>query len=181
MDFPGAPTPIVVVEPLGVHSSYGPEAPCGSGFIATGQSGSTAGTWGAANTAHFYPIIVQRQVTVYQMAVEVTTQSGNCDIGIYDENFVRLVSMGSTAVAAAGVQVFNIADTTIGPGIYYFAFVASSTTPAFRRSAVSAPVLRTLGAFAQASALPLPSTATPAAISSAGPYLISASLYSATM
>ena len=119
-------------------------------------------TWPAANRALFSPIVVSTTTTFLQMAVIVGTQSGNLDVGIYDELGNRLVSAGSTAVAAAGVQVVNIGDTTVGPGCYFLAMSCDNTTAAFQ--AVTVPVgllLQTMGVQQQAlGSVTLPDPAT---------------------
>src|SRR5262245_52265293 len=61
-------------------------------------------TWPSANLAIYIPVLVQSTMTAYQIVFVVGTQSGNCDVGIYDELGNRIVSKGSTAVAASGFQ-----------------------------------------------------------------------------
>lgn len=102
---------------------------------------TAAAVWPAANRAIYIPFRVETTVTAYQMAVEVGTQSGNLDIGIYDELGNRLVSSGSTAVAAAGIQAVNITDTVLTPGIYFMALCVDNITAAFTRSSGSAALL----------------------------------------
>ena len=123
---------------------------------------NTGGTWPAANRALYMPFIVEVPVTAYQLAVEVTVQSGNCDAGIYNEQGTRLVSAGSTAVAAAGLQTFNITDTALTPGVYFMAMNVDNTTAAFVRSvSLNAPWLQMLGMQQQAvGAVALPDPAT---------------------
>lgn len=94
---------------------------------------NASGTWPSANRAIYIPFQIETEITAFQMAVYVGTQSGNLDVGIYDVNNVRLVSTGSTAVGAAGIQLLNIADTTLSPGYYYMALCVDNTTAAFRR------------------------------------------------
>jgi hypothetical protein len=122
---------------------------------------NTATAWQLANRAVFAPVYIYSAVTIYQMAIEVTTQSGNCDIGIYTTGGVRLVSMGSTAVAVAGVQVFNIADTFLVPGVYFAALNIDNTTAAIRCAAGSTNFAAMAGVRQQAvGAVTLPNPAT---------------------
>jgi len=129
----------------------------------SGTNFAAGAVWIAANRAIYLPFMVEAAVTAYMMAIEVTVQSGNCDIGIYDATSTsRLVSMGSTAVGAAGIQTFNITDTLLYPGVYYAALNIDNVTAAVTRSsAVSALWLQSVGAQQQAvGAVTLPDPAT---------------------
>lgn len=149
------------VAPLGVISTIGPMAPVGQYVQAIRLNANAGALWPAANTIIYMPVLIPESVTIYQMGVEVTAQAGNYDVGIYDEQLNRLVNLGSTAVPAAGLAVANIADTTLGPGLFYFAMVCSdATTAAFRRTNPSASDVRMCGCAQQAQAPPLPATAT---------------------
>lgn len=120
------------------HGCITPASVCaGSGIMSFISAFSGSGTWQANNRAHYIPFMVTQIVTAYQMSVIVATQSGNLDVGIYTEQGVRLVSAGSTAVAAAGVQTVNINDTVLLPGVYFMAMNCDNTTAAFNR--VTAP------------------------------------------
>lgn len=144
--------------------------------IAGAGYANTAAVW-TANRAVYQPCYVAEPITVYQMAVTVTTQNGNLDVGIYDmESLKRLVSKGSTAVAAAGVQAIDITDTDLVPGWYYLGFCCDSSTAVFRNSAVAAGICRVCG-FQQQSvgAVTLPDPMVPAAYATAVAPLICAS------
>lgn len=123
---------------------------------------TAGGVWPAANRAIYVPFMVDQVVTAYQMAFEVITQSGNCDVGIYDVAGNRLVSKGSTAVAAAGFQSIDITDTVLAPGVYFMAMNVDNTTASFTRSsAVSAVYQQVCGMQQQAvGAVTLPDPAT---------------------
>jgi hypothetical protein len=125
---------------------------------------STATTWPSANRAIYIPVPVTDTITIYQMAVRIQTQSGNLDVGIYDYNGNRLVSAGSTAMAAAGVQTFNVADTTLVPGWYHMAVNVSNTTAVLRgHTAGSGVITNRVGGGVQqqdVGATALPATAT---------------------
>lgn len=88
----------------------------------------TAGAWPAANRALYIPFVVETHVTAYKMAFIVGAQAGNYDVGLYDVLGNRLVSLGSTAVPAAGLAVADIADTVLAPGVYYMAMNVSTVT-----------------------------------------------------
>lgn len=92
---------------------------------------TTTTVWGAANRAIYVPVEVQQPVTIYQLCITVGTQSGNVDVGVYDEQGKRIVSAGSTACAAAGIQVVNVTDTYLVPGVYFLALSCDNTTAAF--------------------------------------------------
>jgi len=124
---------------------------------------TAGGVWPAANRAIYLPFMVEAAVTVYMLGFEVVTQSGNCDVGIYDAaTSGRLVSAGSTAVGAAGIQTVDLTDTLLYPGVYYAAMCVDNITASFTRaSAVSALWQQSVGVQQQAvGAVTLPDPAT---------------------
>ena len=138
-----------------------PRQPCG--YIGANLQGASA-VWPTANTAIYIPIEIAVFTTITAILVQVGTQAGNLDVGIYDETGTRLVSLGSTAVAAAGVQNCNIADTALAPGVYFVAMNCDSATAAFIRCSITADLGRSVGCQQQAvGAIALPATATFAA------------------
>lgn len=158
-DFPG------VVSNLSrlTLSTFGGTCGAAEHSMLTGFNLAASAVWPAANRAIYVPVIVETTVTAYQMGIIVTTQNGNVDVGIYDEKFARLVSMGSTAVGAAGFQAFDIADTVLTPGVYYLAMCCSSATASFPRTTVLAEHLRANGVQQQAvGAVTLPDPMVPA-------------------
>ena len=138
------------------------EASCVSTIL--NNSGASAGSlaWPAANRAIYVPVLIENPVTVLKMAVNVAVQSGNLDVGIYDEMGNRIVSKGSTAVGAAGLQTVDITDTTLNPGLYFIAMCVDNTTASFTRVPITtAEVLRMGGMQQQAvGAVTLPDPAT---------------------
>ena len=140
------------------------------GQTALMQNGTvSAAVWPTANKALYIPFIVEIPFHASNAAVRVSVQAGNLDVGIYDEGGNALVTKGSTAVAAAGLQVIDLtasislgnADPLLSPGTYYFGMSCSSITASFFRLAnVSVPNLRVCGVREQTSSVPLPSTAT---------------------
>lgn len=114
-----------------------------------------------ANQAFYYPFVVHAPTTVYRMSTIIVTQSGNLDMGVYDEGLNRLVSTGSIAMTAAGLQMADVTDTPIQPGRYYMAISVNNTTARFRTNGMfSFQLFRVCGGNTQASAFPLPATAT---------------------
>jgi len=156
-----APSGIACVSTMGAESIIGPYSSHANG------SYSTFTAWQNANQAVYVAVAIPFACTVYQMAVQIGgTSSGNLDVGIYDANFNRLVSMGSTAMGSTNsIQVFNVTDTPLTPGTYFLACSVSNTSGVLAGGACYTPAhqgLRALGVQVQSSALPLPSTATPA-------------------
>lgn len=129
---------------------------------------NTAAVW-TANRAVYQPVLVEVPCTVFQIQVTVSTQAGNLDVGIYQmESLKRIVSKGSTAVAAAGFQALDITDTYLVPGWYFLAFCCDSSTAVFRNSGVAAAAARACGFAEQAvGAVTLPDPAVPAAYATA--------------
>lgn len=139
-------------------------ATCGAAdqAVLTGFSYSASAVWPAANRAIYVPVVVETTVTAYQMGTIITTTSGNLDVGIYDQQGARLVSMGSTAMAGSGTfQAFNIADTVLTPGVYYLAMCVDNTTASVPRMSMQTEHLRANGVQQQAvGAVTLPNPAT---------------------
>jgi hypothetical protein len=106
------------------------------------------------------PTIVPEIFTPITAMIDVSVQSGNLDVGIYDEGNTRLWSAGTTAVAVAGTQTFTVAGITLNPGLYYLAMACDNVTASFFRFA-SATISRPIGSQQQATAFVLPSTSTP--------------------
>src|SRR5215471_7342956 len=120
----------------------------------------TSAVWSTANTAVYSPITVQAPFLAQKIGISVGTQSGNLDVGLYTEQGVRLVSMGSTAVGAAGMQVLDIADTWLNAGSYFLAMNCDNVTAAFLQQ-TQQPLFRVCGILQQAvGAVALPATAT---------------------
>jgi hypothetical protein len=123
----------------------------------------------AANTAYFYPFSIAAPSLITKLATSNgTTASGNLDIGLYAEDGTRLVSTGSTAQAGTStLQVVDITDVLLGPGVFYLALAMDNTTGTIFRCAPGGGVtqyMQLLGIAQMASAFPLPDTATFAAM-----------------
>lgn len=135
-----------------------------AGFIFT----STA-AWPAANQAIFVPFVVYTTLTAVKMFVaNGATVSGNIDVGIFDTGGHRLVSAGSSAQAGtSGLQVFDVTDTTLQPGSYYFGVAMDNTTGTLTSAAPAVGICSAFGLLSQASAFALPDPVTFAAAASA--------------
>lgn len=130
------------------------------------KNNASAGVWTTASTALYMPITISAPLLAQQMAVDVSVQAGNLDLGIYTENGTRLVSAGSTAVGAAGVQAVNIADTWLAAGTYFVAMNCDSGTASFVGYSIQMNQTRSSGIMEQAvGAVALPSPATFATMS----------------
>lgn len=123
---------------------------------------STGGAWPVAETAIYVPLAVRSPSIVKKIwFAGASTGTGNYDIGLYDAAGVKLLAKGSTAKTTAGVEVvWDCTDTFILPGVYYFALVSDSATDTFLRLQPTAPLPVALGIWTEASAFPLPATAT---------------------
>lgn len=134
--------------------------------IPTGAPASA--TWPSANRAILCPIYIDSYGTVVKLwTANGATASGNFDIGLYDESFARLVSIGATAQSGtAAIQAFDITDTPVRPGRYYLGISSSAATGTLVRVSPALGYLRAVGMVQMASAHPLPSTVTPATVTS---------------
>lgn len=148
-----------VVMPVVSTWLYGPR------YGTTAQGGGIASaTWTSANRAIYVPIFLPEAV----LAVKVfwfngTSVSGNVDCGIYNESFTRLVSSGSTAQSGtSALQEANITDTLIPAGRVYLALALDNTSGHIMRASQSTVWQKLIGTALEASAFPLPATATPA-------------------
>lgn len=115
-----------------------------------------------ANQARYTPLVIYRSCTAFRIWFRTSgVQTGNYDVGIYDENGTRLVSSGSTALPTTQNAVMvDIADTPLTAGRYYLAHAVSSATSSQAVGIASIVNLRAAGNVTQASALPLPATMT---------------------
>lgn len=150
--------------PTGTLSTVGESCVASDSNTYMGGHWNSIGTYApVASRALYVPVQVAETITVYRMAwTNGATVAGNIDVGIYDESFSRLVSIGSTAQAGVStMQVVDIADTVLVAGTYFLAFVRDDITATFARSSASdATVLELSGVQHMAAGFPLPATAT---------------------
>jgi hypothetical protein len=127
------------------------------------QAAAGTSAWPSANLAIYVPVGVLSRVVVRKLWYEGTsTSTGNADMALYDASWAVAVA-ATNAAKINGVHVFDVTDTTIGPGLYYLALSNDTNTDTFVRWAPAAPMCCAEGIYTEASAYPLPSTATPAA------------------
>lgn len=119
-------------------------------------------TYPAANRALFFPLTIHVPAVAYRMWVwNGSAVSGNFDLGLYQENGTRLVSSGGTAQSGtSSIQVVDIADTLLPAGTTWVGVVFDNTTATTLRINPSAVYMAPLGCYQQATAYPLPATAT---------------------
>lgn len=162
------PKDVADFSPFGAFSTASEGSQVTDMLMTWGQQFSSATGWPNASLAMYVPIVVRDQITVYQLGwLNGSSVAGNIDAGIYDRTLARLVSAGSTAQSGtSAIQLVDIADTTLAPGVYYLAMSADSTSTNLMGTGGGLPAAnyRTCGVAQQASALPLPSTATFAAM-----------------
>jgi hypothetical protein len=128
-------------------------------------------TYPAANRAIAVPFRLAHPFLVRKVfwfnGTTATTDSA--DVGVYTEAGVRLVSGGGTAISgASATQEVDVTDTLLTPGRYWLAFSQSGVTATTIASNTVAGLLRAHGVAQMATAYPLPSTFTPAAVASVG-------------
>jgi hypothetical protein len=135
-----------------------------SGLQHPGIYGYASVAWGTANRAVYVPLVVPSRVVVRGLWFgSGTTGTGNVDMGLYDPTGGAVVSATNAAkIASAAEQVLDVTDTTVGPGLYYIALSSDSATDTFVRhaSCATAPIATAFGVLTEASAYPLPATAT---------------------
>jgi len=136
-------------------------------FVATGTGPpsycypTSSTTWPTADLAIYVPVLVKHRVVVRKLAMAIQVQAGNIDIGVYSASGVRQVSTGTQAASTGGV--YDVTDTTIGPGLFYLAGVADTTsTLSVYRAATPAPTCAAAGVLTEqlGAGGALPSTAT---------------------
>ena len=127
-------------------------------------AGTVSTAWGTANKAFHVPIVIEELVAFNKFyTLNGATASGNIDIGVYDENNSLVKSTGSTAQSGTNVlQEISVTEFVLKPGFYRLALALSSATGTiFCMSLVNADNSRPYDLTEEASAFPLPSTATP--------------------
>jgi hypothetical protein len=84
---------------------------------------TSSGTIGGARVVIYIPFTMYEPATALKMSIIVgATNTGNVDVGIYNNVKTRLINSGSTALGTANtLQTFDITDTPLTPGSYYMA------------------------------------------------------------
>jgi hypothetical protein len=129
-------------------------------------SAPASATWESAARAVYTPIVLRAPCVarrVWWANGATTTGGATVEVGIYANvdygPGAKLVSGSATQGTASQVQFVDVTDTALPPGLYWIAVMCSSATNTtmFRVSVTADAMMR----FEEASASPLPSTATP--------------------
>ena len=80
---------------------------------------------------YFMPNI--RSLKLDGRLIEIATQLGNVDAGIYDANGSLLSANGGEASPGTGIQNIGFAPINLVPGIYYIAVASNNSGQAFNR------------------------------------------------
>lgn len=123
---------------------------------------TTSSAYPSASMAIYVPLRVKARRVVKKLSVaNGGTVSGNVDMAVYNSAGTRLVTVGGVAQSGTSQdQTFDVTDTTIGPGLFYLAVVLDNTTGTIGRDNDAAPLCAAQGLLTEASAYPLPATAT---------------------
>lgn len=130
----------------------------------------TTTAWPTANTAILVPFAVAGPVTIRDLFFQAGNSPGtaNFDLGIYNEAFALLGSLGATAAVNTTDAILPVGGgalatpLTLPRGRYYLAMSAAATTITVRANTPGNGIARAFGLQQMASAHPLPSTITPA-------------------
>jgi hypothetical protein len=153
-----------ILSPLSVEA-------IGDTLVATTGVSFVSGTYPAANRALAYGITLARPYLVRKVwwGNGTTATTDSADVGVYTETGTRLVSGGGTAISgASNLQEVDVTDTLLQPGRYYLAYSQSGVTATPLLCAATAALARACGIVQMATAYPLPSTLTPAAVAGTG-------------
>jgi len=159
--------------PSGAYLEAGPTVHTGSlesaGAELVGGGGSivnaTTQAFPAANRAYghaFYNLGRQPIVATMLFWLNGATMSGNCDIGIYDARFQRIVSSGPVPQAGINAaQVVSISPTPLPPGgPYHFALAMDNGAGHVMRNTPFSGQINFCGGFMAIAGYPLPASLT---------------------
>ena len=128
-----------------------------------------SGALGLSNNAFYFSFSIPAPITVAKMFIyNGATVAGTIDMGIYTDDYTRIVSSGAiTQAGVSALQEFDVTDTWLDKGRYYFAFAQSLNTATFFQTAqVGNTENKLFGVMMQSAANPLPAVATPVALTS---------------
>ncbi len=127
-------------------------------------SAAAAVAYPAANLALYIPFVLSAPINIQSVFwVNGTVTGGNCDVGIYNDDGTKVVTLGSTARGSVSTVITStgLTDTVVGAGRYYMAFLCDSTANIFAWAPGSGGVCEAYGILEQAvGAANLPSPAT---------------------
>lgn len=118
----------------------------GLGFFSTNTTDVMSGS---ANQVRAVQFVLPIQATISKVSVNVTTLAAASvgDVGLYDLNGNRLAfTNGGIDTTGTGVKTVNLSGgaVTLAPGVYYYAYCNSSSTPvctAFATATIGSPLL----------------------------------------
>lgn len=133
-----------------------------TGNTISSSSATISTAYPTASLAMFYPFYVIAPTTYARAFVfNGTVVSGNIEIGIYDAKGRKVTSVSAVQAGTSQLQLIDLTDFTLYPGLYFLALVMDNTTGTIMCSnAPSAAHLGFAGAFQMAAASPLPNAAT---------------------
>lgn len=133
-----------------------------------GGTNSQLNAWSAANRAIYFPISLPVDVAVSSLRCWCGTGTANIDAGLYAMDGTRLASQGGTAMTASALNTLTLSSTVgLQAGLVYYVAMSTSSTDQVLTVGLTLGASRAMGILQQASAYPLPSTATFAQIASA--------------
>jgi len=116
--------------------------------------------WPLSKLAFFLPLLIIEQSTIKRILFISGPADANFDVGIYTEDGVRIVSLGSTAKGTTTQAVVaNIADTTLAAGRYFLALALDNNTGQVSRFNPFSGTNTILGVYEMQNAFPLPANA----------------------
>lgn len=130
-----------------------------------GTSTIATNTAWVAGLAVYVPFVLDIPATVYEWFWHngTLTTAHNIDFGVYNLDFTKVQSLGSTAGSTSAstiVATTTWTDLTLPPGSYYMAF-SNDSTRNFTTSADAIGLYQSEGTMEQTSASTLPSPAVP--------------------
>jgi hypothetical protein len=128
------------------------------------------GAWPSANLALYVPISHPFAYPVKRVfVVNGTTATGNWDLGLFSAlTLTKLYSTGAVAQSGTSALQYSTVNWLVQPGEYYLALsLSSGSGTTFRTTAATSTRMGMIGCLQQATAHPLPSTLTPAAVANA--------------
>jgi hypothetical protein len=128
--------------------------------------------WPTANQAFLIPFVLSGPATIVKLFFQAGTTPGttNYDLGIYDEGFHLLGSLGATAAVSTTDAILPVGGGTLATplsltrGRFYLAMSSASAALTVRAIAPGNQVPRAFGLQTMATAHPLPATVTPASM-----------------
>lgn len=120
--------------------------------------------WPGANLAIYMPMrLPVSYAMVRAYVVNGGAVSGNFDIGIYNQDFTKVISSGSTAQAGVNATQYVTLSTTLAAGSYYLCLAFDNgTAQVFAAGGMPANTSRLMGILQQAAAFVLPNPIVPA-------------------